>query len=86
MDGSSEKTTNKLVSILPNYRIGKTLGHGSFAKVKLALHVATGHKVAIKILNRSKIKNMGIEIKVSCSTKGDQNSQIFDASSYHPSI
>ncbi|CAA0406316.1 unnamed protein product [Arabidopsis thaliana] len=64
MDGSSEKTTNKLVSILPNYRIGKTLGHGSFAKVKLALHVATGHKVAIKILNRSKIKNMGIEIKV----------------------
>jgi len=63
MDGSSEKTTNKLVSILPNYRIGKTLGHGSFAKVKLALHVATGHKVAIKILNRSKIKNMGIEIK-----------------------
>ncbi|KAG7543881.1 Protein kinase domain [Arabidopsis thaliana x Arabidopsis arenosa] len=64
MDGSSEKTTNRMVTILPNYKIGKTLGYGSFAKVKLALHVATGHKVAIKILNRAKIKNMGIEIKV----------------------
>ncbi|XP_010450810.1 PREDICTED: SNF1-related protein kinase catalytic subunit alpha KIN11-like [Camelina sativa] len=64
MDGSSEKTTSKIVSVLPNYRIGKTLGYGSFAKVKLALHVATGHKVAIKILNRSKIKTMGIETKV----------------------
>ncbi|EOA17917.1 hypothetical protein CARUB_v10006326mg [Capsella rubella] len=64
MDGPSEKTISKSVSVLPTYRIGKTIGHGSFAKVKLALHVATGLKVAIKILNRSKIKNMGIETKV----------------------
>ena len=34
---------------LPNYRIGKTLGIGSFGKVKVAEHVLTGHKVAIKI-------------------------------------
>eukprot|EP00245_Coleochaete_scutata_P001531 TRINITY_DN11908_c0_g1_i1.p1 TRINITY_DN11908_c0_g1~~TRINITY_DN11908_c0_g1_i1.p1 ORF type:complete len:559 (+),score=106.05 TRINITY_DN11908_c0_g1_i1:66-1679(+) len=49
---------------LPNYRLGKTLGIGSFGKVKVADHVMTGHKVAIKILNRKKIKMMDMEEKV----------------------
>ena len=49
---------------LPNYRIGKTLGIGSFGKVKVAEHVLTGHKVAIKILNRKKIKAIDMEEKV----------------------
>ena len=38
------------------YILGETLGHGSFGKVKLAEHELTGHKVAVKILNRQKIK------------------------------
>mmetsp|Transcript_27258 Transcript_27258/g.63690 ORF Transcript_27258/g.63690 Transcript_27258/m.63690 type:complete len:586 (-) Transcript_27258:245-2002(-) len=37
------------------YRLGKTLGTGTFGKVKLAQRVADGHKVAIKCLNRSRI-------------------------------
>ncbi|KAG4969726.1 hypothetical protein JHK85_036147 [Glycine max] len=49
---------------LRNYKLGKTLGIGSFGKVKIAEHVRTGHKVAIKILNRHKIKNMEMEEKV----------------------
>ncbi|KAK4752859.1 hypothetical protein SAY87_021657 [Trapa incisa] len=49
---------------LPNYKLGKTLGIGSFGKVKVAEHVLTGHKVAIKILNRRKIKSMEMEEKV----------------------
>jgi 5'-AMP-activated protein kinase, catalytic alpha subunit len=49
---------------LSNYRLGKTLGIGSFGKVKVAEHVLTGHKVAIKILNRKKIKQMDMEEKV----------------------
>ncbi|CAI5982261.1 unnamed protein product [Closterium sp. NIES-64] len=49
---------------LPNYRLGKTLGVGSFGKVKVAEHVLTGHKVAIKILNRRKIRSMDMEEKV----------------------
>ncbi|KAG2591368.1 serine/threonine protein kinase OSK1-like isoform X1 [Panicum virgatum] len=49
---------------LRNYRIGKTLGIGSFGKVKIAEHISTGHKVAIKILNRRKIRGMEMEEKV----------------------
>ena len=76
---------------LSNYRLGKTLGIGSFGKVswlwyqvlvlsyqsscvtcsshalamqvKVAEHVTTGHKVAIKILNKKKIKHMDMEEK-----------------------
>eukprot|EP00201_Polytomella_parva_P009928 CAMPEP_0175064574 /NCGR_PEP_ID=MMETSP0052_2-20121109/15413_1 /TAXON_ID=51329 ORGANISM="Polytomella parva, Strain SAG 63-3" /NCGR_SAMPLE_ID=MMETSP0052_2 /ASSEMBLY_ACC=CAM_ASM_000194 /LENGTH=383 /DNA_ID=CAMNT_0016330949 /DNA_START=33 /DNA_END=1181 /DNA_ORIENTATION=+ len=49
---------------LSNYRLGKTLGIGSFGKVKVAEHVLTGHKVAIKILNRRKIQQMEMDEKV----------------------
>ncbi|KAK4378110.1 hypothetical protein RND71_004406 [Anisodus tanguticus] len=49
---------------LRNYRLGKTLGHGSFGKVKIAEHLLTGHKVAIKILNRRKMNTPGMEEKV----------------------
>ena len=38
-----------------NYIIGETIGEGAFAKVKLAKHIYTGEKVAIKILNKEKI-------------------------------
>ncbi|XP_042043596.1 SNF1-related protein kinase catalytic subunit alpha KIN10-like [Salvia splendens] len=51
-------------SFLRNYKLGKTLGIGSFGKVKIAEHALTGHKVAVKILNRKKIKNMDMEEKV----------------------
>lgn len=40
---------NTADSLLRNYRLGKTIGHGSFGKVKIAEHVLTGYKVAIKI-------------------------------------
>ena len=51
-------TTMIIVTICFDFRyiLGETLGHGSFGKVKLAKHELTGHKVAVKILNRQKIK------------------------------
>ncbi|TDH69695.1 hypothetical protein CCR75_001292 [Bremia lactucae] len=49
---------------LGHYRLGKTLGIGSFGKVKLAEHDITGHKVAIKILNRHKIRSLDMSEKV----------------------
>lgn len=50
-------------ALLRHYRLGRTLGIGSFGKVKSAEHILTGRKVAIKILNRRKIKDLEMEEK-----------------------
>lgn len=42
---------------LGQYIIQRTLGEGSFGKVKLAVHQTTGQKVALKIINRKKLVN-----------------------------
>lgn len=39
------------------YTIKKTLGEGSFGKVKLAVHQVSGQKVALKIISRRKLIN-----------------------------
>lgn len=39
------------------YEVEKTIGCGGFAKVKLATHLATGEKVAIKIMEKSALKD-----------------------------
>ena len=38
-----------------SYVLGRNLGEGTFGKVKLAIHSLTGEKVAVKILEKSKI-------------------------------
>mmetsp|Transcript_45624 Transcript_45624/g.67278 ORF Transcript_45624/g.67278 Transcript_45624/m.67278 type:complete len:480 (-) Transcript_45624:63-1502(-) len=47
------------------YEIGKTLGEGTFGKVKYAVNSDTGEQVAIKILSKAQIQqqNMGAQIK-----------------------
>eukprot|EP00889_Picochlorum_renovo_P006864 jgi/Picre1/33894/NNA_001373.t1 len=62
--GATPHPHNSADFFLSNYRLGKTLGIGSFGKVKVAEHILTGNKVAIKILNRKKIKQMDMEEKV----------------------
>ena len=47
-----------------SYRIEETLGKGSFGKVKLATHMRTGIKVAIKVLNKERIKKLDMSAKV----------------------
>nr|XP_027196161.1 5'-AMP-activated protein kinase catalytic subunit alpha-2-like [Dermatophagoides pteronyssinus] len=47
-----------------HYILGETLGIGSFGKVKIATHQITDHKVAVKILNRQKIKNLDVVGKI----------------------
>jgi serine/threonine protein kinase len=39
-------------SLLPDYKIGKTIGYGSFSKVKIAIHKSTNVQVAIKIIDK----------------------------------
>ena len=43
--------------ILANYKIIKILGKGTFSTVKLAIDRETGEKIAIKILEKNKIKS-----------------------------
>ncbi|KAK3042715.1 hypothetical protein RJ639_000773, partial [Escallonia herrerae] len=64
MDGLTGRGGSNADMALRNYKLGKTLGHGSFGKVKIAEHLLTGYKVAIKILNRRKFKNSEMEEKV----------------------
>lgn len=47
------------------YELGKTLGEGTFGKVKRAEHTETGELVAIKVLDKERIQqqNMGAQIK-----------------------
>eukprot|EP01134_Creolimax_fragrantissima_P001733 CFRG1733T1 len=47
-----------------NYILGATLGVGSFGKVKLARHQHTNMKVAVKILNRKKIRSLDMFGKI----------------------
>jgi serine/threonine protein kinase len=37
------------------YELGKTLGEGTFAKVKYAKNMETGESVAIKVLDKDKV-------------------------------
>ncbi|KAJ5077701.1 non-specific serine/threonine protein kinase [Anaeramoeba ignava] len=47
-----------------HYEIGKTIGEGTFGKVKIGTHDKTGHQVAIKILNKNKINTHKMTAKV----------------------
>ena len=47
-----------------HYTLGATLGIGTFGKVKIGEHQMTKHKVAVKILNRQKIKSLDVVGKI----------------------
>merc|ERR1719221_1272822 len=69
MGDSSRERSGSLSSGAPqvkigHYVLGETLGIGTFGKVKVGFHQLTGHKVAVKILNRQKIKNLDVVGKI----------------------
>ena len=47
--------SNKKDRDIGDYTIGKTIGEGTFGKVKLGYHNMTNEKVAIKILEKKRI-------------------------------
>lgn len=51
-------------SRIGQYEIIKTIGEGSFGKVKLATHVHTQQKVALKIMKRSQLKSQDMKGRV----------------------
>jgi len=52
MTSSSKKIKAKSIG---HYILGKTIGEGTFGKVKLGTHILTGEKVAVKILEKERI-------------------------------
>ncbi|KAG5552703.1 hypothetical protein RHGRI_010711 [Rhododendron griersonianum] len=66
MDGSGVRQRASSSNILSNYKLGRTLGIGAFSKVKLAIHIPTEIKVAIKILKRRTINDSDAEKGVEC--------------------
>ena len=42
-----------------NWMLGKTIGEGTFGKVKLGVHLLTGERVAIKVLEKDRITDRG---------------------------
>lgn len=40
-----------------NYILGRTIGKGTFAKVKEGIHTLTSEAVAVKILDKTKIED-----------------------------
>ncbi len=51
-DSTDSQNSKSSLGRIGKYQIIKTLGEGSFGKVKLAYHVNTNQKVALKIINR----------------------------------
>lgn len=49
-----------MTSTVGKYQLGKTLGEGSSGKVKLARIKQTGESVAVKVLDKEKIKRQGM--------------------------
>ena len=50
------------------YKYGRLLGKGAFGKVNLCLHVLTGRLVAIKSINKTKLKNERHKQKIQLET------------------
>jgi carbon catabolite-derepressing protein kinase len=51
------KAQERTAQRLGQYSIQRTLGEGSFGKVKLAVHRGDGRQVALKIISRKKLTN-----------------------------
>ena len=55
-DKADTGQTNLPRKVVGQYMLSKTIGEGTFGKVKLAVHLPTGERVAVKILEKSRIK------------------------------
>ncbi|XAR49758.1 Non-specific serine/threonine protein kinase [Bertholletia excelsa] len=68
--GRKEEKKGEKGMQLGKYEIGRTLGEGNFGKVKLARNVDSGQPFAVKILEKSRIRDLNIadQIKREIST------------------
>ncbi|WRT65192.1 uncharacterized protein IL334_002135 [Kwoniella shivajii] len=64
MQGQQQQFKQRAKPRVGQYEIERTLGTGSFGKVKLATHAITGHQVALKLINRAKITTPDMNARV----------------------
>ena len=64
LDSSKKEKEKEKEYKIGNYLIKKTLGQGTFGKVKLAIYLPTDEKVAIKILEKDRIVEKDDEIRL----------------------
>jgi 5'-AMP-activated protein kinase catalytic alpha subunit len=64
LDENLKKKEKEVEYKIGNYLIKKTLGQGTFGKVKLGVYLPTEEKVAIKILEKDRIIEKDDEIRV----------------------
>ena len=61
-NSNNEEPKKEYIKKVGNYILNEQIGIGTFSKVTKAIHTLTGEKVAVKILDKSKIKdNIDIE-------------------------
>ena len=81
---SKPNNNSNVQKIVGSYMLGKTIGEGTFGKVKIAVHVPTGEKVAVKILEKNKIKDqadvrrVNREIKILKKTRHSNIIQLYE--------
>ena len=51
----SRATASRKTKSIGHYILGRTIGEGTFGKVKLGNHILTNEKVAVKILEKERI-------------------------------
>uniref|UniRef100_A0A3Q4GTY3 Acetyl-CoA carboxylase kinase n=2 Tax=Neolamprologus brichardi TaxID=32507 RepID=A0A3Q4GTY3_NEOBR len=61
---ATEKVKHEGRVKIGHYILGDTLGVGTFGKVKVGQHELTKHQVAVKILNRQKIRSLDVVGKI----------------------
>uniref|UniRef100_A0A8C5CU66 5'-AMP-activated protein kinase catalytic subunit alpha-1 n=1 Tax=Gadus morhua TaxID=8049 RepID=A0A8C5CU66_GADMO len=61
---TTDKTKHEGRVKIGHYILGDTLGVGTFGKVKVGQHELTKHQVAVKILNRQKIRSLDVVGKI----------------------
>lgn len=65
-----------MVKTVGKYNIGKTLGEGTFGKVKFAQNMETGESVAIKVLDKEKIQKQSMGAQVESLSHYFQNNRV----------